>query len=696
MSAYTKTKILSKSLILLSLLAIVISGGAFLVDKSKIGADTSQLPDYRFESPDSSHRKIIIGNVSSSEILDFDYGSSGQNINNGIKQLFVDDCGNIQKNGSVCYSLDLTNNWPNPSVFPPFKPAFAFLTEALAKVTLANDQGAKDIITSARALYAWQSLQQWQGTTIAELTSGSSNVIIRSNEFFNAIDLSDQDLGDYITITNSSVSGFDKTAELQFHEEYPLAKKGSVWLDGIDFLLTSIVDVWQTEYGVDMSNYRDFLILHRTIYNAYAEANESRTDTPGSNNILSLQGPARILIGNDGSTMSGDRFVLKIDTTKFPKPADGNYKTQIYIKPDSLKSNNIPFIMFPTSGPGLTESEFAFAWSDIANSQYVSMDPSGNRIAWSPTPEMIANGIAPLYQTTYPQKYFMHVITYQADGSTPKDELTFNFETVNEDYITGATVEDLVAIGNFSLNITAESVNDKTIPVQATIELTDKSIPKIMNKIVIWACKGDGLTVKNSDSSTCGEPKAAFATSDVTSGRTDTWKDFSYSGDSASFSYDWDTSGTTPGTYALMIKGYKTDGTPVDNRLKSAVTIKITDSKAPTAGNINSGMSNLLTLGSRASENATGSNIRTIQGLAERIANLVLMFIGILAFFALVYGGYTYMSAGGDSAKADKAKKVIMYAILGLALAALAYAITRIFVSDILSIFPGVTKHIFP
>lgn len=676
MSTYTKTKFLSKSLILLSLIAIIISGGAFFVGKSKIGADTAQIPDYRLENPDSSRYRVIIGNVSSREILNFDYGSSNQNLNDGIKQLGIDACGNIQRNGSACFALDLTNSWSNPSVFPPLRPSLAFLNEALKKATLVNDKNAKDILTAARALYALQCLQQWQGTTITELNSQSDNVIIRSNDFFRAIGSRDQDPGSYVTIVNSSIAGFDKTAKLELLDEYPLAKKGSIWLDGIDFLLSSIVNVWQYEYSVDMEGYRDLLMLHKTRYNAYAEANESRTNSPGDQQILSLEGPTRILIGNDASTMSGDRFVLRIDTNKFPKPSNAGYQTKIFIKPDSLRSNNIPYILFPTSGSGFTESEIVFSWSDIAeNNRYISLDSGGNRVAWNPSAEMVANGTASLYSTTFPQKYYLHAITYETDGKTTKDDLYFNFETVNENYITGASVEDPVSIGNFSLNITAKDVNDKSTPVHATIKLADKNNPKIMNKVVIWACKGDGPTVKNSDSSTCGDPKAAFATSDVTAGRTDTWKSFSYSADNASFSYDWNTSGTAPGTYALMVKGYKTDGTPVDDRLKSAVTIRVTDSAAPTAGEVNPSMSNLITLGPNASDNPTGSKITDIKSLVSRVINIILYLIGALSIIAIIVGGIFYITSGGDQQKAEKGKKTVIYAIYGIAVATLGFVI---------------------
>ena len=56
---------------------------------------------------------------------------------------------------------------------------------------------------------------------------------------------------------------------------------------------------------------------------------------------------------------------------------------------------------------------------------------------------------------------------------------------------------------------------------------------------------------------------------------------------------------------------------------------------------------------------------------------------GLVAVIFLVIGGISYMTSSGEAAKIEKAKKTILYAIIGLAIVALAEIITS-FVSGIL------------
>ena len=44
------------------------------------------------------------------------------------------------------------------------------------------------------------------------------------------------------------------------------------------------------------------------------------------------------------------------------------------------------------------------------------------------------------------------------------------------------------------------------------------------------------------------------------------------------------------------------------------------------------------------------------------------------------YGGLTYMTAGGDEAKVETAKKALTAALFGLVIAALAYAIVNLII----------------
>lgn len=56
-------------------------------------------------------------------------------------------------------------------------------------------------------------------------------------------------------------------------------------------------------------------------------------------------------------------------------------------------------------------------------------------------------------------------------------------------------------------------------------------------------------------------------------------------------------------------------------------------------------------------------------------------FIGLaimVAVLAIIYGGVVYAAAGGDQERITSAKKSIKYAIMGLAMAGIAYAIVNV------------------
>ncbi len=62
------------------------------------------------------------------------------------------------------------------------------------------------------------------------------------------------------------------------------------------------------------------------------------------------------------------------------------------------------------------------------------------------------------------------------------------------------------------------------------------------------------------------------------------------------------------------------------------------------------------------------------------VLSVVLSFVGIIAVCVMIYGGFLYMTSNGDSGKAQKAKNVILYGLVGMVVALLAYAII-VFVS---------------
>jgi len=67
------------------------------------------------------------------------------------------------------------------------------------------------------------------------------------------------------------------------------------------------------------------------------------------------------------------------------------------------------------------------------------------------------------------------------------------------------------------------------------------------------------------------------------------------------------------------------------------------------------------------------------------IVNVLLFLIGAISVIMLIYGGIRYTISGGNSANVTAAKNTILYAIIGLIVAFLAYAIVNWVLGAIIS-----------
>ena len=72
-------------------------------------------------------------------------------------------------------------------------------------------------------------------------------------------------------------------------------------------------------------------------------------------------------------------------------------------------------------------------------------------------------------------------------------------------------------------------------------------------------------------------------------------------------------------------------------------------------------------------------------GMFRTITNVLLYLIGAISVIMLIIGGLRYVVSGGDSTAVQNAKNTILYAIVGIIVAILAYAI----VSFVISSFTG-------
>lgn len=64
-------------------------------------------------------------------------------------------------------------------------------------------------------------------------------------------------------------------------------------------------------------------------------------------------------------------------------------------------------------------------------------------------------------------------------------------------------------------------------------------------------------------------------------------------------------------------------------------------------------------------------------GIFKTITNVLLFLIGAISVIMLIIGGIRYTISGGDSAAVTSAKNTILYAIVGIIVALLAYAIVN-------------------
>lgn len=61
----------------------------------------------------------------------------------------------------------------------------------------------------------------------------------------------------------------------------------------------------------------------------------------------------------------------------------------------------------------------------------------------------------------------------------------------------------------------------------------------------------------------------------------------------------------------------------------------------------------------------------------SNVLSVVFAIVGIIAVVMVVIGGVNYVTSQGDSAKIQKAKNTIMYGIIGMVIALLAFAIVN-------------------
>jgi hypothetical protein len=80
--------------------------------------------------------------------------------------------------------------------------------------------------------------------------------------------------------------------------------------------------------------------------------------------------------------------------------------------------------------------------------------------------------------------------------------------------------------------------------------------------------------------------------------------------------------------------------------------------------------------------NAAGGTGQQLEPQIAQIINVLLFVIGAIAVIMIILGGIRYVLSNGDSAQITSAKNTVLYSVIGLVVALLAYAIVNFVVAQ--------------
>jgi len=78
----------------------------------------------------------------------------------------------------------------------------------------------------------------------------------------------------------------------------------------------------------------------------------------------------------------------------------------------------------------------------------------------------------------------------------------------------------------------------------------------------------------------------------------------------------------------------------------------------------------------------TGTGQQDLKDGIKTIVNVMLFILGAIAVIMIIIGGIRYATSNGDASNTKAAKDTILYAVIGLVVAILSYAIVNFIVND--------------
>lgn len=82
-------------------------------------------------------------------------------------------------------------------------------------------------------------------------------------------------------------------------------------------------------------------------------------------------------------------------------------------------------------------------------------------------------------------------------------------------------------------------------------------------------------------------------------------------------------------------------------------------------------------VGSNSTTCDSNSSTTSLTNLAAKIIGIFSVLVGVVAVIMVIFGGFKYITSGGDSGSVSGAKNTLIYAIVGLIIVALAQFIVH-------------------
>ncbi|GAC1369606.1 MAG: hypothetical protein NVSMB39_1590 [Candidatus Saccharimonadales bacterium] len=84
-----------------------------------------------------------------------------------------------------------------------------------------------------------------------------------------------------------------------------------------------------------------------------------------------------------------------------------------------------------------------------------------------------------------------------------------------------------------------------------------------------------------------------------------------------------------------------------------------------------------------AQPNGTSGNLFATGGIFQTIANVLIFLVGAIAVIYLIIGGLRYVTSGGDAKAVSAAKDTILYAVIGIVVAVISFALVSFVISSL-------------